>query len=305
MKTFIKYALLFMLPIIILAIAAECFMRSIPNEYKYKNQWMNQHADSLETLVIGSSVGFYGVRPEFFSTNAFNLATISERPEYDYFLLKKYLPISKKLKNVVYPLFYEIFVDPPFEQSQEWPRASYFKIYMDCPYHSWLSKYSLETTSFTAMADKYNKYKLFQGKDCDSLGYGLHYQLKNKKMNPEDSEADALKAVIARTNVDSKYKEYNYEYVCRVAQLCKENNIRLIMVAFPSTHTFNRLRNKIQLNDFYKRVNQIVAKYNCELHDFSDDNSFTCDDFFDATHLTELGAKKLTIKIDSIISTQI
>ncbi len=300
-RRFVKYLILFFLPIMVLAFAAEAYLRSLPNEYAFKNDWITANADKLQTLVIGSSKGYYGVRPQFFSSNAFNLATISERPDYDCFLVEKFIKQCKKLKTVIYPVFYEIFVDPPFEQCEEWPRASYFKMYMDCPFHSDFSKYNLEISSVTAATDKYRNFKVDGGMGCDSLGYGIHCQLKNKNITAWKSGEEARASALRHTNRDSRFVEYNFNYVNRVAEMCRENHVRLMLVAFPCDKRYVKCLDKAQLKQFYDLTEKIKQDNNAEFHDFMNDPRFSDRDFFDSNHLSEIGAQKFTCMLDSLI----
>ncbi len=302
MFRFLKYLLIFLLPIILVAVVAECYMRNLPNEYAFKDQWMRENGKSVETLVIGSSKGYYGVRPQLLSSKAFNLSTISERPDYDCFLLEKFVDSCPKLKTIIYPVFYEMFVDPPFEECEEWPRATYFKLYMDCPYHSGLSKYAFEISSITAIGEKYRNYKDDGGLGCDSLGYGLHCKLRNPDMSESDWDEEAINAALRHTNPESEYKAYNYEYVSRFADICNKKCLNLILVSFPCYNKYVERFDKSQLDDFYKRINDVKTKYGAKFFDFMNDPRFVYDDFYDSNHLSQAGADKFTIILDSIIN---
>lgn len=76
MQTFLKKILLYLLPIAILAIGLEIYVDSIPNSYTYKRQYMEQHADEIQTLVLGSSYAYDGIDAEFLP-RAFNLAILA------------------------------------------------------------------------------------------------------------------------------------------------------------------------------------------------------------------------------------
>ena len=53
-----------MLPIFIFMGGAECFVRRQPNIYKYKNDWMEQYAEEVETLIVGNSFAMNGIIPD-------------------------------------------------------------------------------------------------------------------------------------------------------------------------------------------------------------------------------------------------
>ena len=65
MKYFIKYITLFCIPVIIVIIAIEICDRRLPNTYKFKYEWMQQNANEVETLILGSSHSYYGIQPKY------------------------------------------------------------------------------------------------------------------------------------------------------------------------------------------------------------------------------------------------
>ncbi len=74
----------------------------MPNPYKY--EWMQENAEEVETLVLGSSHTFYGIRPEFFDSKTFNLANVSQGMKQDLFLIKYWANRYKNLKYVIFPI---------------------------------------------------------------------------------------------------------------------------------------------------------------------------------------------------------
>lgn len=62
MKRFYWSIILFVLPILGFFGGAELFSRRIPNIYKYKKAWMDEHAEEVETLIIGrNSIAFRSI----------------------------------------------------------------------------------------------------------------------------------------------------------------------------------------------------------------------------------------------------
>ena len=47
-----------------MAMAMELLVEQIPNSYTYKRQYMEQHATSLQTLILGSSYAYDGIDAE-------------------------------------------------------------------------------------------------------------------------------------------------------------------------------------------------------------------------------------------------
>ena len=99
MKRFYLAVLLFVTPIFVFMGGVEYAVRQIPNEYKYKNDWMDQHAEEVETLILGSSHAYDGINPDFLGKNAFNLAFPSQTLKYDHHLFFRWADRLRKLKK--------------------------------------------------------------------------------------------------------------------------------------------------------------------------------------------------------------
>lgn len=95
MRGFLLKLILFILPVIIFCVFAEVKLRSIDNDYKYKNEWLGKNASKVKLLTLGSSHTYFGINPEEFSVPAFNLAHVSQDLTFDYFLFEKYLPLEE------------------------------------------------------------------------------------------------------------------------------------------------------------------------------------------------------------------
>lgn len=84
----------------------------------------------------------------------------------------------------------------------------------------------------------------------------------------------------------------------------KNNKIKIILISCPSYKTYSENLNKKELASTVNVVNALDDKYsNMRYFNLLQDKSFDAKDFFDADHLNEIGAKKFTVKIDSIMKT--
>ena len=90
MKNFLIYLGSLLLSVIFFLGVGEYLARQAPNPYKYKEEWMQIHHSEVNTLVLGGSQCFYGIKPELLSGVSFNLANVSQGLKYDLFLLKRY-----------------------------------------------------------------------------------------------------------------------------------------------------------------------------------------------------------------------
>ena len=292
MRRFVTYTLLFALFIGCTLVAGEYIVRTLPNSYKYKHQWMLENCNEVEYLIMGSSHTYYGILPAEFFPHSFNIANVSQNPEYDFLLLKKYLPLCKNLHTVILPISYFTFFDKPFEEGSEWSFAINYKLYMAIDKHSNLSKYNFELSNRPVYSGKLLSF--LRGKEmpmCDSLGFGVGYRVNKKAAT---WKYDAQYIAQRHTAENSDEFEGNMNNVRNVAQFCKENNLRLILVTTPTAESYYTLLNKEQLKKTNYAIENVCKEYSLSYYNYLTDERFTDDDFYDGDHLSDIGAKKFT-----------
>src|SRR5690606_22742388 len=106
MKKFLSYILIFSAPVIILISVTEVLIRSIPNEYSIKKDYLDRNSNEIEILILGSSHTLRGVDPKYMNYKAYNAAMVSQSIDYDLEILKKYEGNWDSLKTIVLPISY-------------------------------------------------------------------------------------------------------------------------------------------------------------------------------------------------------
>jgi hypothetical protein len=255
-----------------------------------------KNKDRIETFILGSSHA-YGVDPFYLKSNAFSLANSSQSLQYDYYLLQHYAPYCKNLKNVILDISYFSLNGEDVEKSKSWWYGIYYKIYMDCPYHSDFSKYNFEMSHPIVAKGKIKSLILETiNIGVDSLGRGTRYKLTNKEDNWDTEISDA--AVKLHTEKDSSLIGGRVRYFEDIARYCLKHSISLFVITTPTWHTYYEQLNKTQLNDMYKHIYALQKKYHFTYYDYIKDNNFIEDDFYDSDHLSDVGAKKFTLMLN-------
>jgi len=100
MRRFVRRSLLFALPLILILLVFEVFLRKMDTSYKVKREQVMSAGKEAEVLILGNS---HAARldPREFSHNAFNLAQVNQSLYYDKRIALKYLGEMKKLKYVL------------------------------------------------------------------------------------------------------------------------------------------------------------------------------------------------------------
>lgn len=295
MKKFLKYCILFVLPLIIAAIPLEMMLREVPNPYKYKYEWMQKNAEEVETIVLGSSHTFYGIRPEFLDGKAFSLANVSQDKKQDIFLLEYWASRYKRLKNVIFPISFSTWFSRGLESGAEAYRCRYYKIYMDCFLYSDSPLYSLELSDIRTAQGKFDKLLEKDNEpEYDEYGWGTTYQLSKKSMAKWNDGTEADAAAKRHTAKNWDYIEENYTQLQRLVQFCKTHNIQLILVTTPCWKTYTDNLDEKQLAKTYELTHKFASEYGLPYFDYLKDERFIPNDFYDSNHLSDVGAEKFT-----------
>lgn len=295
MKQYLTHCALFLLLILMSASLAEYLIRQEPNPYRYKYEWMQEHAEDVKTLVLGSSQTFYGIRPELFEGKSFNLANVSQGNKENLYLLKYWADRYKQLKTVIIPISLYTWFTPGLEQGVESYRCRYYKIYMDCDLYPDWSLYNLELSDRRTALGKLRKY--LSGDNalgCDKNGWGNIYKLSEKDMAKWDDETLVETAVKMNTAGSWDYIETNYKQLKEIAEFCKSRNIRLVLVTPPCWTSYNEKCDSKQLDKMYELTYKFRQEYDLTYLDYMRDPRFEADDFYDCNHLSDVGAIKFT-----------
>lgn len=295
MKKFLKHSFLFVLPLIIAAIPLEIMLRKVPNPYKYKYEWMQKNAEEVETIVLGSSHTFYGIRPEFLNGKAFSLANVSQDIPLDVYLLEYWASRYKHLKTVICPVSFFTWFSHGLEYGSEAYRCRYYKIYMDCHLYSDSPMYSFEFSDVrTAMGKVGKLLKKNADSEYDEYGWGTTYQLSKKDTMIWNDGTEAEAAVKRHTAKNWDYIEDNYAQLQHLARFCKTHDIQLIFVTTPCWNTYTDNLDEKQLTKTYELTHKLVSEFGLPYFDYLKDERFIPNDFYDSNHLSDVGAEKFT-----------
>jgi len=306
MKKFILKVLFFSLPILIVSIMLELLLQNIPNDYSYKNDYLDENAEKIETLILGSSHSFYGVDPVYFSGQSFNASQISQPLNFDFEILKKYEESFQELKTIVLPIsYFSLYYN--LETSVEFWRVKNYMIYYDLNSSESLEDYS-EVLSNKLNINLKKLMRCYVNNDkaifCSEKGWGTSYKSENA--------VDLLKAGPIAAKIHTKerdssvvqevFKE-NVQVLNSLLGWSEKRNIKVLLFTPPAYHTYYENLDDEQLSITLDKTRKICSKYdNCIYNNMMRDTSFVAADFFDSDHLSEVGTKKLSILLNDQIT---
>ena len=136
------------------------------------------------------------------------------------------------------------------------------------------------------------------------LGWGTRFNSKNAR-DLVNTGKTAAKRHTKDINSD-KYQEIfndNILVLNSILEWCKKNNINVLLLTPPAFETYRKNLNQEQLEKTIITSRNICSKYeNCNYYNLLFDTNFVKIDFFDADHLSEMGAKKLSVLINGKIN---
>lgn len=301
MKKFIFRLFLFLMPPALLLGAAEIFLRSQPNSYAVKQAAMERMAPRLETLILGASHTYMGVNPAYLGMCALNMAGVSQTIDVDLNMLRSYLPQTPKLKTVITNLDNAIFFDAPLAIGGESFRCTYYNIYMRMERIDRWPRKAFEVADWNGASERM-KQILFKENFavCDSLGWYSEYKVELR-------DPDAMSDETARRRNDNhtcrdwNNPVRNWETFKQLAALCRENNIRLIVLQTPVSEQYRKYIPQRQKEMVTQTLEKCRKMDGVVVADYSADKRFTDGDFYNTDHLSDKGA----VKFSKILSTEL
>ena len=314
MKKFILKTIFFLLPIFVLAVIMEISLRTIPNDYKQKRDYMDSHSNEIEVLILGSSHSLYGINPRYFSQKTYNMAYVSQSLDLDYKILEKYHNRFKNLKTIIVEISY-FSLYATLETGPESWRAKNYNIYYDIPT-------SKVTNNFEVLTNKldinYSRMKLYYIKRIkndkafiDSIFTAKMYNgwIPLKPAKTFDNLEGIAAAKRHTYDITQKSKVEIHDELTnilgKIVDWSKQKNVKVVFVTTPTYKTYYNRINAVQWDNTYKVIEDICRKNsNCHYINLlkNEGNLFTQKDFSDADHLSETGAEKMSKLINQFLT---
>ena len=290
-----------LISLLITCLIIEYLLRQIPNDYKLKQSFLTKNSDQIEVLFLGGSHTLHGINPELVSMNSFNASHNSQSLEYDLAILKKYTHHWSNLKfiavTVSYPsLFSDLKSDP-----EAW-RAKNYIIYYGIRLSGKLKYYAeIMNGLLWTNLNRIKEYYLYgaDNVDCNELGWAAYD-------NPgiiTDLEQSGLEAVIRHTIPDDRCFEMMVGVLDSIIEFASDEEVNLLLITPPAYGSYTENVNKLQWEMTRNALIEADRRHDhCLYLDLMDDSRFTDSDFYDGDHLNQIGAARLTLLIDSILT---
>lgn len=300
MKRFIIKSLLFLLPLAVVLAGVEYFLRLIPNDYSYKSQWLDSNSNKVKIWCFGTSHGYFGINPDYFSKESFNSGHVCQGIKFDHYIFKKYMDKTNSLETVIIPVSYSSLWSNMEKGNESWKVPNYH-IYYGYNDMKFALRFKVinESKPFSRAVKSF--LKMENNISCTELGWYTLNSFESKSPEWKETGKTACKWHTIK-KLDDDVQKINEEYIIDICSICKSKNVKVILLTTPTYHTYYELLDSIQLSktiDFCRKTEESFD--NVSYINLLKDNRFTDDDFYDADHLDEFGAKKLTLILNETI----
>jgi hypothetical protein len=307
MRKFLIKTFIILVPILVGAIMMEVLLRNLPNDYIQKKEYLDQHAFEIETLILGSSHSFYGLNPIFFTKNTFNASHVSQSLDFDFEILKKYESSFLKLNQIILPISYFTLFGRLEEGSEAW-RVKNYHIYYGISKSKKIKNYSevfgnkLETNVKRLFSYYFKKQTNISSTE---LGWGTNYKSENSRDLIETGKSASKRHTRSNILSDKYQKIYheNIETLKKIIQWSEKKNIKVLLLTPPAYETYREHIDNNQLKVTIESTKELCSEFNnCHYLNLFSNPNFISNDYYDADHLSEIGAEKLSRLINDYIN---
>ena len=235
MKRFIIKILLLSLPIAIIYISMEFLLRKIPNDYSYKKEYLDRHANEIQIINFGSSHAYYAINPEYFSKNAFNASHVAQKLDYDFGIFNKYKEYFTHLEFIILPISYFSLWIHQKNGGETW-RIKNYAIYYEIGSNTLFNNFEMLNISFSNNMGRLKRYYLNRENEdtSNSLGWGTAFKSENSQIVQNTGKVaigEGVGNIFSNENV--KTLNESLRILNSFSEYCNQQNVKLIFLTIP------------------------------------------------------------------------
>ena len=272
---------------------------------------------NIETVIMGGSLTMYSLNPEIIK-NSINISQEAEIYEVTYFKLKYLLANNKKINNIILNFSPVNFSDYKIMKGRKKNLPVNTIFYNLIPIFTVLNDFNPDKKDYF---HNYIKHNFFNKEITYAILTGNKYYPFIGEFKPVKesfiNKKNWLEFVLSEVYYSQEKKEndilyLSLYYLFKIIDLCKENNINLLLINTPQKNEIIPVKFKI----FYKKVTNYLienkqitegSKVNINkfffsgvILDYSNDN-LPDEYYLDHVHLNNKGANYLSQKIQKFL----
>lgn len=303
-KEFFLRTMLYLSPILLMMLGMEILQRKLPNDYSYKKQQLESKLGEIETLILGTSHTYMGINPSLFEGEAFNLASTAQTLYFDRFLFEKYHQDMPNLKRLILPISYSSLGSESYLNPGAFNKSYHFAYFYGSD--AFIKKLAPRRFSLVSLfsvkrsVDRSLAY--YRGEDdlveCDEKGW---YQ--GNEAPKELERSGETTGALHDQFYDEELIPQNIQYVTDIIEACQAAGIDIYLLSTPMYKSYMDHVKEDRYQLMLTNLDSLSSRHKVPYLNFTFDNSYEAQHFFDSNHLNEEGADMFTQKlIDQIKS---
>ena len=304
---FIKGALFFLLPIVLIIAVLEFLVLQIPANYKNNSDYFNSEKDDITVMALGSSQMESAIDPTYFKHKTISLASKSQHHDLDFPIYAQLAPKMSKLKTVVFELSYS-HLEIPHNGNYFWKNSVYLKYYNVNAFER--KTYFKDELMYLSNPHIFSRLLVnYYIKNTDNFSFNKYgVDISERKGFFESVKYSPN--IIKNADLEIRTKElpqvfkYNTAYFYKILDHATENGLQIVVTTVPLYKEYLKARNPNILRRRDSVLKDIELKYpNLKvLREEEDTLHFNIRDFDNQNHLNPSGAKKFSELLDNFIA---
>ncbi len=308
-KSFLKGALVFFIPVIVVYAVLEILVLQIPFSYNKISDYLNAEGKNIKILTIGSSQMRSALNPKFLDEPAINFGSTQQHHNTDYDIITQTRDRLEKLEYVVLELSYS-HLELPHNSNFFWKNNIYLKYYDVNTFDR--RTYFKDKLIYISKPNIYSKALINHYLKKNNPGklnkYGFdenYFDGIFKKTNYIDS-LNPIPRKIINTNENPFLFKANTKFFLKMLDYLRSENLKVIVVTTPMHTNYLKNRNPNILKRRDSILAMISAKYsNVRIFSKEEDTiTFSNKDLYNWNHLNPIGAEKFTSELNTFIKEQ-
>ena len=274
------------------------------NSMSLKRDRLNAAAANVDTLILGSSETYYGLKPTALSGYAYNLASNAQTVYYDYELTRKFLPAMPHLRRAYLLVNYMTLYTELYDHPDSFRQYGYLQEF-GIPLQRKRDYFDLRTVSrvllhgpHAAIEDALNGFASPRNNRIDARGW---YRVPDEDRWGLSLEDAAGRLAVHHGFMRKQYMQDNIEALKRLIELLQAHHVSVVLITTPVFRTY---REQMRA-DFWEPARgtyaQLANDFGIPYLDFLQDPRFHEADFEDTDHLNADGAEHFARILDMAV----
>lgn len=305
-KFILKVIIPTMIIVLFIFVGLEIYLRNLPNDFKSKAEYMEEHAGDIKILVLGSSGASMGIKPSCFSHQpSYSCAYANQSTDYNLLILQKYLDRMDSLRYLILDAQYASPWWRLEDQAQTFVKK-YVIYYKLDGYNGFENNFEISASIRDLIGRVFHLSDREAFTTCDNDGFQSRYFINipydDQQWKDYGEEHCKEHTIYNRKKDGGEVYWANYEKLRAIIMMCKEHGVNVLFVSTPCHPYYYNYYDENQYAIFYDTYSGLSKKYdNVKWLDYTRSDEFNSDDMSNICHLNTQGATKLTRMLNDSI----